>query len=95
MEQNEGNTYKDERPTVDPDTEVWIQNTVKTAMRMAVAVTKEKKVGADEAPLEYALDGIAEGTAIELIRLLHYQPGYVNIKNLHPPTRFALVKEEG
>ena len=71
----------DERKVVGCDDEVHLQNQIRTAIRMAMVVTKEARVRADHDARDYGIDGIVEGAAREIILLLGMRPGYVNIRD--------------
>ena len=71
----------DDRKVVGCDDEVHLQNQIRTAIRMAIAVTKEARVRADHDARDYGIDGIIEGAAREIILLLGMRPGYVNIRD--------------
>lgn len=66
--------------TVGPDEEVWVRQRIETALKMAIAAFRETKVRADSPTMASALDGIANGAAVEVIRCLGLQPGYVNLR---------------
>ena len=69
-------------PTVDCDREVWVKERIRTAMNMALAVQKCAKVRAEELTLESALEGIANGCAVEVIHTLGMRPGYKNLRKV-------------
>jgi hypothetical protein len=75
-----GGAQRKEIQKVDCDREVWVMNSINAAIRMALAVKKECRVGADEQACQEAIRGIIEGTAIEIIRTLGMEPSYVNIR---------------
>ena len=68
------------------DQEVWVQNQIKLAMRMAIAMKKETRVDADRDALRYGMEGVAEGVAREIIHTLGMRPEYTNIRNLNLPS---------
>ena len=67
---------------ISPDQESWIRSRVLTAIRMGVAVWKNKRVSTDDPILNKAWYGIAEGTAEEIVDELHLSNCYVNFKDL-------------
>jgi hypothetical protein len=69
-----------QRPVANCDQEAWVQDRILTAMKMAISLHKERRVGADLHALDYGLRGIAEGTAIEVIRTLGMEPEGVNLR---------------
>jgi hypothetical protein len=71
-------------PIVDCDRECWVKDRIMTAIRMAASVRQEAGVRADDAALQSALDGIANGTAVEIIRTLGMEPAFVNLRR--PPS---------
>jgi hypothetical protein len=71
------------KPTATPDQECWIKARIETAMRMAIRLHKEMKVQADSNSFDYAVKGIAEGTALEIINLLNIQPSFKNIRRIN------------
>lgn len=73
----------DARLVVDGDRECWVRDRVETAIRMAVAISREKRVGADEDQTDCALSGLANGTAVEIIYMLGMLPSYENLRR--PP----------
>ncbi len=68
------------REVVDQDREAWVKARLKTAIEMALAVKNRRNVAADDVIYECALAGIINGAAIEIIRSLGLEPGYVNIQ---------------
>lgn len=54
-----------------------------TAIRMAGSVKAARAVRADDDLLQCALDGIANGAAVEIIRTLGMEPEFVNLRR--PP----------
>ena len=72
----------EDKKKVTPDQESWIKERVKTAIQMALALDKSRKVHADHRTYEYGLDGIAEGVSLEIIRLLNLEPSFVNLRKL-------------
>lgn len=75
-------TTAPEREPVSPDQEAWVQDRILAAMRMALSMHRERRVGADEPAFQAGLRGIAEGASIEVIRTLGMEPGFVNLR--HP-----------
>ena len=65
---------------VTADQEVWLQNLVESAMKMAIQIHRLVDVRAHEPLKEYGLRGLAEGATEEIIRTLGMEPEYVNIR---------------
>lgn len=61
------------------DQEVWLQDRVRTAMRMASAIKDEQRVMADDRIVEDALDGVTNGTVVEIINILGLETEGVNL----------------
>jgi len=72
----------EDKKKVTPDQESWIKERVKTAIQMALSLNKARKTQADYHAYEYGLDGIIEGTVIEIIRLLNLEPSFTNLRKL-------------
>jgi hypothetical protein len=73
-----------QRAKVNADQEVWIKQQVLTAIRAARAVEKACWVRADQPVLDCAIDGIANGAAIEIIHSLDMEPEYTNLRKYLP-----------
>ena len=74
------------------DQEVWLLNRIQTAMLMTRNVIASARVGADDTALEYALDGVAHGTAVAILSLLGCTCEHKNIRSYpqyHIPRRGA------
>lgn len=71
------------RPVVDCDREAGVKDRIAGAIALALAVVRTQRVRADEHAVACALDGIANGAAVEIIHTLGMQPGFVNLR--HPP----------
>lgn len=65
---------------VTADEEVWIQDRIRTAIRMGMAVESERRVGADGRQVEDAIDGIVNGTAVEIINHLDVETEGANLR---------------
>lgn len=63
--------HDDERTTVTVDQEAWLQDRIYTAINMAIAIDAERGVGADERQAEDAIEGIVNGTAVEIVNTLN------------------------
>lgn len=70
------------KDVVDCDSEVWVQKQIFTAMRMALALKRERAVCADDDAFEGGLEGVANGVAVEIIRTLGKEPGFVNLRKV-------------
>lgn len=57
-------------PGVTCDQEVWMQDRIRTAIRMSRAIDDARRVGADSRQVEDAIDGLVNGTAVEIINHL-------------------------
>lgn len=69
------------RAKVGCDQEVWLRDRILTAMSMAVALRRFRRVEADTPALNSGMVGIAEGTVIEIIGMLGMDCDFVNIRN--------------
>ncbi len=67
--------------TAGPDQECWVQDRIRDAINMAMALHEHKGVRANEFALRYGVQGIVEGSAIEIIRTLGGQPEFVNLRD--------------
>lgn len=65
-----------------PDQEVWVVETIRTAMRMAVALHQETRVSAHNGLRDYGYLGIANGAAVEIMHTLGHPPSFRNIDRL-------------
>lgn len=65
---------------VGPDQEVWVRERIETAILMGIAAFKQTRVSADSPAMTSAVNGIANGAAVEVIRTLGLKPGYVNLR---------------
>lgn len=72
------------RERVNADQEVWIKQQVLTAIRTARAVERACRVRADQPILDCAIDGIANGAAVEIIHTLDMEPEYTNLRKYLP-----------
>ena len=80
-------TCDKERGTTRPrqatcDEESGVKSRILTAIRMAISIDKETRVRADNYLKIHALDGLAEGAAIEIIQELGLDPEWTNLKDL-------------
>lgn len=75
-----------ERKKVLADQEAWVNARIRTAIRAALAVQKEHRVGADSRIIQYAIRGIVQGTAAQIIDTLGMVPSYVNIPKMPEET---------
>lgn len=62
---------------VNPDKEAWVLDAVK---RVIVAGNKLNQEKFDGRVFDYALDGIINGTVLEILEILNLKPAYVNLK---------------
>ena len=70
------------RLVVNCDQEAWVRERIQTAIRMALALSREYHVGADSPLFRQAIRGLVEGTAVEIIHTLNMEPGYVNLPRI-------------
>ena len=68
-----------DRP-VTVDQEVWVRERIESAIRMAIAAFQQTRVRADAPLMASAINGIANGAAVEVIRTLGMKPAYVNLR---------------
>ncbi len=64
-----------------PDQEAWVKDRIRDAINMAMAIRENSGPRANEFALRYGVEGVIEGTAIEIIRTLDGQPEFVNLRN--------------
>jgi len=69
-----------EKVKVTPDQEAWLKERIETAIQMAMSLKQAREVQADYYAYTYGLDGVIEGTALEIIHLLGLEPAYVNLR---------------
>jgi len=81
--ENAGPKEAEVRPPVTADQESWVMDRIDAAIRMALALKAESKVGADWMAYEGGLEGVVRGAAIEVIRLLGREPAWINIKPMY------------
>ena len=62
------------------DQEAFVQARIISAIHMAIGVIRERRVQADDPIAQYAIRGIAEGAAFEIIGTLGMTPSHVNIR---------------
>ena len=77
--QPDGQTRKPE--IVGPDQEAWVQDRLRTLVLAVLNLREAKKVRADQIAFDYGVSGLVQGTAIEIIRTLGKEPGFVNLRN--------------
>jgi len=66
------------------DQECWVKERIKTAIDMAIALSKRRNVGADDPLFVSGIDGIINGAAWEIIRTLGMEPEGINLRNPYP-----------
>jgi len=76
-------------PVVNADREAWVQDRLGTLVCMAFALKLERRVAADELLFRYAMNGLIEGAAVEIIHTLGLRPSYVNIRRPDLVMRFS------
>jgi hypothetical protein len=93
---------EEDTKTVGPDQESWVKQRIETAIQMGIAAYRATHVRADAPALSSAINGIANGVAVEVIRTLGLKPGYVNLRaasgdvpvNSAPPPGAPLPKDK-
>lgn len=66
-----------------PDREIWVRETILTAIKMGIEISKIAVVRADEQLLHRGIEGIADGAAVEI----HGQFHCYDLVNLKPSLR--------
>jgi len=61
------------------DQEAWITDRIHKAIELASEVKSRKGVSANEFMVSGAIDGIVNGCAVEIIRMLGKEPHYINL----------------
>ena len=74
-----------EMKALDADREAWLLARLRTVVGVARAAQQARNVGADGPIIEGAIEGACNGAAIEIARMLGYEPGFVNIKPIGGP----------
>ncbi len=77
-----------ERDKVDCDTEAWIQDRLETLVKMTLLLRAGREGGADAPAFQAGIKGLIQGTAIEIIRTMGREPGYVNLRPLPNIVKF-------
>ena len=62
-----------------PDSEVWVSDRIRSAIRMARAVADTAGPRADDGMVDEAIEGIINAASVEVIRSLFMEPGFVNL----------------
>jgi len=78
------------------DQEAWTKARILTAMRMALALQPQRICGADNDAFQSGLQGIANGTAVEILHTLNITPTYENLRKvpiIYPPSGATLKSE--
>ena len=65
------------------DQEAWVIARLNTMLNMATALRDNKNVAAEDGMLKCAVDGLINGTAIEIIQTVGLEPEYTNIKQIN------------
>lgn len=71
------------RERVTADQEVWMKDRIHTAIEMGIQIEKQRSVGADERQVEDAIDGIVNGTAVEILNHLNLETEGANLRLRH------------
>lgn len=71
-------------PVANCDQEAWIKARILTAMRMAVRLDRAVNVGDEIDLFESGIEGVANGCAVTIIRILRMQPEFINLRRPYP-----------
>jgi hypothetical protein len=63
------------------DQEVWVMDRIRDAITMALAIRENSGVRANEFAVRYGIQGIVEGTTIEIIHTLGGRPEFTNLRD--------------
>jgi hypothetical protein len=63
-----------------PDQEALLSQRLRTCLRMALVLRSAQKTGADATLLECAMDGLINGSVVEIARSLGFEPCFVNLQ---------------
>jgi len=69
----------DTREVVGLDQEVWVRQRLYTMLQMAFDLQRARTVQADDPAFQSAINGLLNGTAVEVIHTLGMRPGYENL----------------
>ena len=62
-----------------PDQEEMVCQRIRSAIRMGIMMRDAQKQSNDSVLLECALDGVVNGTVVEIIRILDLEPSYQSV----------------
>ena len=79
VEQDSGRAETDPRQVVGPDQEVWVRQRLYTMLQMAFDLQRGRSVAADDPAFQSGINGLINGTAVEVIHTLGMRPGYENL----------------
>ncbi len=65
------------------DQEIMVRSRIETGIRMGIAAYRATRVRADAPAMASAINGIANGVAVEVIQTLGLQPSYANLRPAH------------
>jgi hypothetical protein len=77
------------RRIVSCDEEAWVQDRIAGAIDMAIALHKERSVGASDPAYKSGVRGVVEGAAWEIIRTLGLEPACINIRHPYPNSGYG------
>jgi hypothetical protein len=70
----------DEPPmVVSCDQEVWLKDRIRTAIQTGITINQQKGVGADTRQIDDAIEGLVNGTAVEIINHLNLKTDGANL----------------
>ena len=72
-----------EKQKITCDQEAWVTTRLETMLDMAIALRANKKVSAEDGMLKCAIDGLINGTAIEIIQTVGLEPEYTNLRRIN------------
>lgn len=78
-----GEQMAKEKIKVGCDQEAWVKARLQTMLNMAIALRSNKKVAAEDGMLKSAVDGLINGTAIEIIQTVGLEPEYINLQRIN------------
>ncbi len=86
---------RQERLIANCDQEALVMQRIRTTIDMAMALDGKKNVGADDPMYKSALDGLVNGAAWEIIRILGMKPEYSNIKDPYGQSNHDAIVDSG
>ena len=92
-EPDESDTPYSKSGVVTGDEEVWLCDRIRTAIDTAAAIRGQPGVRADERAREEAVEGLINGTALEIINTLDLQTEGVNLSPRHSRDEHLIYTE--